>query len=139
MSISSAPQSGSSSVGLLLIRFAVGLGCIIHGWEKIHAPFAWMGSDTPEYVQGLVTLGEFGGGIAVLLGFLTRIGAFGIASVMVGAMVLIHIPAENPYIASPGHASFETVILYFSSAVLLVLAGPGAISVDEVVFHGKTG
>ena|SRR5213592_1055034 len=71
------------SVGLLILRFVVGLTLAVHGTQKLFGWFA--GPGLARLMQGfekqgfkpawlwvsLVILGEVGGGVSVALGFLT--------------------------------------------------------------------
>jgi putative oxidoreductase len=61
-------------LALLLIRLVVGYAFILHGYGKIQHPMNWMGpqSTTPGLLQFLAAFSEFGGGIALVLGLLTR-------------------------------------------------------------------
>lgn len=61
-------------------------------------------------------LGEFCGGLSVLLGVKTRWGAAILAFVMVVAMLGVKIPSGK---------NFELDMAYFSMAISLILTGPG--------------
>ena len=72
-------HDGPVGIGLLILRFVMGLSIMSHGWGKIQKPFAWMGPDGPPgFLQALAALGEFGGGLAIVLGLLTPLGALGV-------------------------------------------------------------
>jgi putative oxidoreductase len=72
-----------------------------------------------------VALLEFAGGLALIVGLLTRLAAVGLASTMLGAMVLVHLPAGF-FLPDGG----EFVLSLLGSSVVLVLTGAGAWSVD---------
>ena len=61
-----------------------------HGWGKIQHATSWMGptSPIPGWAQACAAVGEFGGGLGLILGLLTPLAAFGIASTMVGAFFI---------------------------------------------------
>jgi putative oxidoreductase len=124
------------SVGLLLLRLVMGAAFLFHGWGKIQTPFDWMGPDAPVpgILQALAALAEFGGGIALILGFLTRLGSLGIASVMVVALGMIHLPNGDPFV-NPKGASFELAAVYLACAIVFLLLGPGRISADALLFR----
>lgn len=126
---------GRGAAGLLILRVVFGAGLMMHGWPKIQAPFAWMKSnDVPGFVQAFAALGEFGGGLALALGFLTPLGCLGIACTMAGAWWFSH--SKDPWI-NPGGRSFELASLYGTVALAMLFAGPGRFSVDALLFGGK--
>lgn len=130
-------HSPATSVGFLVVRVVVGTAFILHGWPKIQHAFDWMGPDAnmPGVLQFLAALSEFGGGIALIFGLLTRLAALGIAITMGVAMGMVHIPAGHPFVPGPaGGPSWELAAVYFAVALLLLLAGPGRVSFDAAVF-----
>jgi putative oxidoreductase len=133
------PPNLPTSLGLLFLRAVVGVAFVLHGWPKIQSPFAWMGPDAPVhgFLQLLAALSEFGGGIALGLGLLTRLAALGIAATMAVAAWMVHIPAGHPFVGKPGSPSYELALVYLACAVLFLLAGPGRLSLDAVLF-GRT-
>src|SRR5207245_5587211 len=89
---------GRGAVGLLVLRLVTGAAFILHGWPKIQNAFHWMDpadgpAPVPGFLQALAALSEFGGGIALILGFLTPLAALGIACTMITAISMVHIPA----------------------------------------------
>ena len=126
-----------TSIGLLLVRVVMGAAFLFHGWPKIQHPFDWMGPDAnmPGVLQFLAALSEFVGGIALILGFLTRVAALGLTVTMAVAGGMVHIPAGHPFVAgAAGGPSWELAGIYFACAVLFLLAGPGRWSVDACLF-----
>jgi len=126
---------------MLLLRLVVGAAFLFHGWPKIQTPFGWMGPEAPVPgpLQFLAALSEFGGGIALILGFLTRPAGLGIASTMAVAAGMVHIRSGAPFVSSaPGSPSWELAAVYFACAALFLLAGPGRFSLDAVAF-GRQG
>ena len=125
-----------TDVGLLVFRVVMGAAFIFHGWPKIQNPMGWMGPDAtmPAFLQFLAALSEFGGGIALILGLLTRVFALGLAVTMAVAAGMVHIPKGDPFVASgPGQPSWELAAVYFAGSVLYLLAGPGRWSVDACI------
>ncbi|MGZ3689360.1 MAG: DoxX family protein [Bdellovibrionota bacterium] len=119
-----------ASIGLLLIRVVVGFAFMHHGWTKINNPFAWMpaGSGTPAIFQALAALSEFGGGMAWMLGLVVPIASLGIVSTMLVALRFHILLRGDPFV---GHgSSYESALVYFSIAVLMLTAGPGKFSLD---------
>src|SRR5918999_1612702 len=114
--------SGWGAAALLLVRLVMGVAFILHGWPKIQNPMGWMnamgGQGVPSFLQALAALAEFGGGIALVLGLLTPIAAFGIVCQMLGALLLVHLPKGDPFVAQ-GRSSYELALVYLVMAVLL--------------------
>ena len=123
-------------VALLLIRVVAGLAFTMHGWGKIQNPFGWMGPDgfAPGIFQALAAISEFGGGLAWILGLLTPLASFGIASTMAVAFSFHAFMRGDPFVSMTGGPSFELAVLYFSIALLLIATGPGRFSLDRKLF-----
>ena len=125
------------SLALLLVRLVMGYAFLLHGWPKIQNPMGWMnatgGSSVPAILQALAAFAEFGGGIALILGLLTPIAAFGLVCQMIGALVLVHFPQGHPFVAQGGPSS-ELSVVYLAVAILLIALGPGRWSLDAMLF-----
>lgn len=123
-----------TSTGLLVVRLVMGVAFILHGWGKIQTPFSWMpGSTMPGFLLFLAALSEFGGGIAILLGVLTRLASAGLACTMLVAVYFHAIVFGDPFV-SKGGGSYELGLLYFALSVMFIIAGPGKYSLDKVIF-----
>lgn len=124
------------AVTLLLLRLVMGVAFILHGRPKIQDPFGWMkerGSAVPPALQALAAVIEFGGGIALILGLLTRLAALGLVFQMIAALFLVHFPAKQPFVA-PGKPNYELPLVYLVVALLLLAIGPGPLSLDAALF-----
>ncbi len=86
------------SVGLLLLRLVMGAAFVFHGWPKIHNPMDWMGPEAsvPAIFQALAALAEFGGGMALVVGLLTRLASLGIMTNMIVALGMVRLAARRP-------------------------------------------
>lgn len=130
--------AGAGSVGLLVLRLVAGAAFIIHGWPKIQNATSWMNAfpdAPPPYLQAAAAVAEFGGGISLILGFLTPLFSLMIACTMATAYAMVHYRAGHAFVASkPDEHSFELAAVYFAIAVCLLLVGPGQFSLDCCIF-----
>lgn len=118
-------RSGRASAGLLILRLLCGAAFMVHGFGKIQAPFGWMGPDSsmPGFFQALAALSGFGGGLACTMA----------VAVYFHGVVLRH-----TFFAQSAAGSCEPAAVYLCVALLLLLAGPGALLLDRVVFRLKS-
>jgi len=133
--------AGRGAIGLLILRVLIGAAMMQHGWGKIQSPFNWMDLDpkrgasgVPGILQFLAALSEFGGGAALIVGFLTPLACLGILATMTVAILMVG--KGQPWIASkPGAPSFESASLYWIPAAALLFTGPGIYSLDAILFQ----
>jgi putative oxidoreductase len=84
-----------------------------------------MGMPMPGMMAWVAALAEFGGGILLILGWLTRPAALIISGNMVVAITRVH--WKNGLV---GQGGYEFPLSLLASLVALLLTGPGAISID---------
>ena len=133
-----SPQTNKLiSIALLIIRLQMGIAFILHGWPKIQHAFSWMppGAPIPGVLQGLAAFSEFGGGIALILGVLTRLNALGLLITMTVA-ALFHISQGDPFVGFSG--SWEPAAVYWALSLMFLLIGPGNYSLDKMICRKKT-
>src|SRR6185437_9654968 len=128
-----APSSRSASLGLAVLRIAVAIVFMNHGYQKVFGfgfagvsdAFGHMGVPMPGVMGPLVAILEFFGGFALILGFLTRPLAILFACDILGAILLVQM--KN------GFSKYELEFLLFSTSIALVLTGAGAYSIDAMI------
>ena len=129
------------SLVLALLRIVLGIVFVMHGGQKLFqlglattiAGFGESGIPAAPITAPAVAFIEFLGGLAVLVGFLTRWAAIGIAVVMIGAISFVHVP--HGFFA-PAGVEFPLTLL--TIAIVLLIAGPGAYSVDRIRARRQT-
>jgi len=129
----SFPWTTWQSVGLLILRLVVGTAFILHGLPKIRNPMHWMGDKVSPVLQAAAAVAEFGGGIALFVGFLTPIAAALIAVDMIFALALVHLPKGDKFV-NPGGGTFELPLVYLALMIGLIATGPGRFSVDGLLW-----
>ncbi len=129
-------NSSRQAWGLTVLRVVVGIVFAMHGGQKL---FVWgfhnvagflgqIGVPLPAVAAVVVTLVEFVGGIALLLGLLTRWAALLIAIDMMVAVFAVHL--KGGFFLPKG---FEYALTMLAANVALALTGPGAASVDGLI------
>lgn len=118
-------------LGLLVLRLVLGIIMIAHGWQKIadhlHGITGMMHQiGFPPFMAYLVVATEFGGGILILIGFLTRFAALATFVEMLVAILKVHLP--HGLFASNG--GFEFPMACAAIAFALIFSGAGPIAID---------
>lgn len=125
----------------LILRVALGLAFIVHGYPKLFKMFAgfagWldsMGIKPGKFWALAVGVVEFFGGIALILGIFTQLAALLIAVNMVVAMAKVKWGAVK-YVETE-RMGWELDLAYCVMAVSLLLTGPGAYALDAYRHFG---
>lgn len=129
----SPAASNRLDLALAVLRIVVGIVFLVHGGQKLFDfglagtvdAFSGMGVPLASVTGPAVAFVELLGGAALVLGLFARIAALGVGIVMLGAIILVHLP--NGFFVPNG---IEFPLTLLATATTLALAGPGAYSVD---------
>ena len=130
----------------IFARLTLGIIFFAHGSQKLLGWFGgsgWSGtiqffeqSGVPAFLAILLIITEFFGGIAIILGFFTRLAALGLTIAMLVAIFKVHLP--NGFflnwfnVPNMGHGIEYNLALIGLSLSLLVWGG-GNLSVDQMI------
>jgi putative oxidoreductase len=134
----------------LFARLALGIIFFAHGSQKLLGWFGgpgWSGTiqffeqmGVPAFLTGLLIITEFFGGIAIILGFFTRLAALGLTIVMLVAIFKVHLQHGfflNWFnLPNMGHGIEMNLALIGLSLSLLVWGG-GNLSIDQSISGQK--
>ena len=139
-------KARTADFAALLLRVAVGLIFIPHGYSKVFGSggVASFASDLPSYhiptfLGYLAAYAEFFGAILLIAGLLTRLDAFLLACTMAVAVLVVQLPdalndvpegANRFFVAMKG---IEMPLALFAAAGALVLLGGGKFSLDSLL------
>ena len=135
------------SWSLLIVRVVLGVIFFARGAQKLCGWFGGYGLKgtigsfqqalkIPAPLTVLAALTECFGGLAVLVGFLSRPAALGLIVVMLVAIAKVHVP--NGFFISwslqqgKGHG-YEMNLALIAMAAAVVVGGGGAVSVDRLI------
>lgn len=119
------------SVGLLVLRVAVGCFMLVHGWQKLTG-FSEMADTFPDPIGmgsrlSLISAigAEFGCSLLLIVGLATRLAAIPLAFTMVVALFVVH--AADPWQRK------ELAAIYLSVYAVLICTGAGRYSLDYLL------
>lgn len=123
--------------GIAIPRVIVGIVFLVHGAQKLFdfgfygvaEGFERLGLPIPLFFAVLVTLVEFLGGAALILGLFTRLAAAALTIEMVVAILLVHLP--NGFFSMGGGFEYPLVLLAVSLG--LIVAGSGEAALDKLL------
>lgn len=139
-----------NNVELLIIRLALGIVMFAHGAQK---SLGWYGGpgiektiqtfttqlNFPLWLVLLLVVIEFFGSLGLIIGFLTRLAAFGIGASLAVCAYMNHLQHGffmNWFGTQKGEG-FEYHILAVGIALALVIKGGGFLSIDRALSHKR--
>ncbi|MBN3923978.1 DoxX family protein [Nostoc sp. NMS4] len=149
-SLSFVYPDGFPGLALLLLRVSLGWLFILHGYPKITHLKQWADSlKTPVFLCFVSAASMLGGGIFLMIGFLTLLATLPILSSMIFAIYL-DISGSKPFVAQDPYLipeeqyqgslgkgeppSWEKAFMYCVMLIAIAVLGPGAYSVDALIF-----
>ena len=119
----------AQELGIAVLRIVVGIVFLVHGAQKLFVigvgpvahMFGGIGIPLPQVSAIVVTLVEFAGGIALILGVVTRWAAVLLAIDMAVAVGKVHL--HGGFFLPRG---YEFALTLLAACVALALAGPGS-------------
>lgn len=131
-------------VSALILRLILGVVFFPHGAQKVLGWFGGHGFNStitvftdkmhiPLIFALLAIAAEFLGSIGLIVGFLTRVAALGIFSVMAVSVYMIHAPNGffMNWAGTQKGEGFEYHLLAIAIAIALMIRGAGSFSLDN--------
>jgi putative oxidoreductase len=128
-------------LAVLILRLFLGFAFMMHGSQKLLGAFGGGGVSGVAGMMGklgiepsllwawVVSITEFVGGVCLFFGFLTRFWAAGLVIDMAVAVVKVHL--VNGFFV--GKNGVELPLTFGVIALVILLTGPGSLSVDRAV------
>ncbi|HWB00191.1 MAG TPA: DoxX family protein [Pirellulales bacterium] len=128
-------------VALLVVRVVVGVIFMAHGAQKLFGAFGGPGLAAVVGMMGPigypVAIGEFFGGLGLVVGFLTRFSAASLILIMLGAIGMVH--GKNGFFL--GHApdstmataGFEYNLALIGLLAPILIAGAGKFAIGRLL------
>lgn len=143
-------QTNDADFSLLILRLTLGGVIFPHGAQKL---FGWFGGagfsgtmegmstnmGIPKVLVFLVIMAESLGSLSLIIGFISRFMAFGIACVMTGAIAIVHWQ-HGFFMNWQGQLEgegFEFHLLAIGIAIAIMIKGGGLWSIDSRLYNTK--
>lgn len=130
---------------LTLLRVYLGVMFTLHGYMKLFvagalpgtaAFFSQIGIPMANVAAVIVALAEFVGGILLIIGVFTKLASFVLLIEMLVAFLKVHL--NMGFFISQKAYGYEYVLLIITVLIVLLVNGPGNISVGKKLFkHSK--
>lgn len=125
-------------LGTAILRVALGVVYVTHGSHKLFGSgvgsvaeaFAGLGIPLETFFAWLVTILEVGGGLALILGWMTSAVALLFVIEMGLGIILVH-ASSGWFVVGPGQGGTEYNVVLIAGLLALILSGPGAAAVDR--------
>jgi putative oxidoreductase len=136
MSLFAPATPRQRDIALTVLRVIAGTVFLAHGVQMLFSfsfagiagAFGQMGFPMPAVLGPVVAFAELAGGVALIFGFLTRLAALGLAAIMLGAVLFVHL--RNGFFLPNG---MEFALAMFGATTALFLMGAGTFSLDALL------
>jgi putative oxidoreductase len=124
---------------LLIARIIVGMVFMAHGAQKLFGFFGGPGLSATVQMMGplgyLVAVGEFFGGLGIIVGFLSRFSATSITLIMLGAIGMVHskVGFFMNWTGKQAGEGFEYHLLAIAVLMTIAIAGPGRFAIGRLL------
>jgi putative oxidoreductase len=132
------PYTTFQESALVALRLIIGAIFLSAGIAKLG-----MWSSPPEgmpsgmiYLMMLLSIVEPIGGLALIVGFLTRLAATGLAIIMVGAVFFVQFLIGASFFTGPQGSGVDYILLILAGCIALIAFGAGKFSVDRNMGKG---
>lgn len=140
-------SAGHKCCALSIVRLVLGIIFFMHGAQKVlgwfggqglSATIQMMSANLPVILAYMVAFGELLGGIALIVGFLSRLAAAGIFIIMAGAIITIH-GKVGFFLMMPGRegVGYEYNLALIAMSLAVVIGGGGCLALDRFFCKGK--
>ena len=141
--LGAAEVSGGVDAGLLVLRVAIGIVMVAHGYNhifgggKIKGTAGWfesLGMKPGILHAWTASITELGAGLMLILGLFTPLAAAGVVGTMLVALITNHL-RNGFFIFRPGEG-YEYVLTLILVAIAIGAVGAGGWSVDHAIGIG---
>jgi putative oxidoreductase len=130
-----SPNRPAVDLSLLIIRLILGAIFVAHGSQKLFGAFGGPGLAGVVGMLGPigypVTVGEFFGGIGLIIGFLYRFSAASLIAIMIGAIAMVHWKNGFFLMNPSGKIGFEYNLSLIGLSLPILIAGPGKFAIGR--------
>lgn len=127
------PTPPAVDLSLLLMRVIVGIIFMAHGAQKLFGAFGGQGMEAVVDNMGIigypVAVGEFFGGLGLVIGFLARFSAAANIVIMIGAIAMVH--GKNGFFLSAGGYEYNLALIGLLAPILII--GPGRYAIGRLL------
>jgi putative oxidoreductase len=125
-------------LGMAIVRIVLAVVFVTHGGHKLFVGgiggteqfFASLGIPMAGLAAWFIAFLEFGGGIALLLGWMTSALSVLFVAHMITGIVLVH-STQGWFVVGPGSGGIEYSMVLIAGLLALILVGPGSGALDN--------